>query len=320
MRALLLAAGVVVALAGGAAIRGQASSGAQPWSDELSDNLIFAKSIVLAVGLGVAAGLFRGLAPVARRTARRAGDGAIRRFAPGTVAGHWLLALGVLLALPTGMWQYLGGLLDVSAPIPLYLFYRVHYVGGALILFVVASFLVHWWLTRDRSLLVPRGQWTRHLRGLADELPPYIGALLARLLRLDLRPPLPETGRFTYYETAFSFPTWAVAIALITVSGLVKALRYVYPVPGPVLFWASTLHVAAMVMIALKVLDHLRYTIARWPLVVAMVTSWVSEAYVRARHPAWHREIEQEATPPDVGAAGAPVVPTPAGAIAGSER
>jgi hypothetical protein len=42
-----------------------------------------------------------------------------------------------------------------------------------------------------------------------------------------------------------------------------------------VLFWASTLHVAAMVMIGLKVLDHLRYTLVRWPLMVAAFTGWL---------------------------------------------
>ena len=54
-----------------------------------------------------------------------------------------------------------------------------------------------------------------------------------------------------------------LSIALITVTGIVKALRYLYPIPGPVLFWASTLHVAAMVLIGLKVLDQLRIVLER---------------------------------------------------------
>jgi hypothetical protein len=45
-----------------------------------------------------------------------------------------------------------------------------------------------------------------------------------------------------------------------------------------------------MVLIVIKVLDHLRYTFARWPLLSAMTTTWVSERYARLRHPGW-REV-----------------------------
>lgn len=318
---LLLLVGVLVMLAGAAAILGQATSGAQPWTDELSDNFVFAKSIPFAIGLGVVVGLLMGWPRAARRTARRKGDGAIRRFSPGTAIGHWILAVGFLLALPTGVWQYLGGILDVTAPIPLYLIYRVHYIGGALILFATASFVTYWWLSGDRSLLVPRERWIHHLRGLAHEFPRPLGEAVARVLSLDMRPRPPQTEQFTYYEKVISFPTWAFVIALITVTGLLKAMRYVFPIPGPVLFWASTLHVAAMVLIAIKLLDHMRYTLARWPLMAAMVTTWVSEGYVRLRHPGWHRAIEDAEAAAAPRPAGATVAePTAAGALGGRDR
>jgi cytochrome b561-like protein len=265
-------AAVAVLLGGVAAsaILGQASSGAQPWDSELSDNFVFAKSIPFVLGLGVVAGLLRG---PARSTERRA-DGAVRRFSPWTVVMHGAIIVGILLALPTGAWQYFGGILDVTAPFPLFWSYRVHYIGAAIVLFAIAAFLTAWWVTGDRSLLVPRGAWTGHLRGLVSELPPTIGKRVAAILRVDLRLRPPAPGRFSFYEVAFSFPTWAFVLGLITITGLVKALRYVFPVPGPVLYVASTLHVFAMVLIAAKVLDHLRYTLARWPLVIAIATGW----------------------------------------------
>lgn len=265
---IVLVIGLGTAAAAGWAILAQASSGAQPWSSELSDNFVFARSIPFVLGLGIAAGLLRGRS--ARSKPRP--DGAVRRFSGWTVVMHAAIAVGFLLALPTGAWQYLGGILDVALPVPLFLIYRVHYVGAALVLFAIAAFLSAWWTTGDRGLLIPRGHWTAHLRGLAYELPRPVGTALARVLRLDLRSRPPSAGRFTFYETVVSFPTWAFVLTLITVTGLLKALRYVYPIPGPVLFWASTLHVAAMVMIVVKVLDHLRYTFARWPLMVAMFT------------------------------------------------
>lgn len=283
MRWLLLLVGAALALAAVAAVLAQSNSGAQPWDTELSDNLIFAKLIPFALGLGVVIGLFRGRAT--GDAPRRGTGGAVRRFSPGTVIGHWTTALGFLLALPTGVWQYLGGILDVTAPLPLYVFYRLHYIGAALILVSAAHFVTYWWLSGDRSLMVPRGQWRRSLQGLAHELPRSLGARLARRLGLDLSERPLEAGRFAFYETVVSFPIWIFALALITITGLIKAMRYVYPIPGPLLFWASTLHVAAMVLILIKVLDHLRYTLARWPLMVAMVTTWLSERHVGVRQP-----------------------------------
>jgi cytochrome b subunit of formate dehydrogenase len=294
---LWLSLGVLASLLGLAAIGMRAFAGAQPWDGELSDNFIFAKSIPFTLALGVLIGAMRHTAAPASRRA----DGAIRRFSPGTAAGHWINALGFFLALISGSWQYLRGILEVDAPVPLYLFYRTHYIGATLILFSAANFVTYWALASDHPLRVPKGQWLRHLRGTAHELPSAFGTMLADVIGLDMKRTPPPVERFTYYEKTVSFPLWLFVIALITVTGLIKALRYVYPVPGGVLYWASGLHVAAMVLIAIKLLDHLRYVFGRWPLLVAMCTTWVSERYVQLRHPGWFTEI---ATDPSPGAAG----------------
>jgi hypothetical protein len=279
---LLVAVGLVLTAVGLMTILGQAGSGAQPWSSELSDNFVFIKALPFVLGFGVAVGLLmaRSYGPKVRS------DGAIRRWSPGTVFGHAFLTLGFALALPTGMWQYLGGILDVDLPIPLYLFYRVHYIGASIVLFAATAFVSYLWMTGDRSLLVPRGQWGRHLLGLAYELPPSIRAPYARLLRIDLSRPRPPAGQFTFYEKVVEFPSWSIVLALITITGLIKAARYVVPVPGFVLWLSSTLHVAAMVIIVIKLLDHLRYTFPRWPLMTAIATTWVKDGSLPARRPA----------------------------------
>lgn len=270
---LLVVVGLVLTVVGVMTVLGQAGSGAQPWDNELSDNFVFIKALPFVLGFGVAIGML-----MARTYgAKVRSDGAIRRWSPGTVFGHWVLTLGFVLALPTGMWQYLGGILDVNLPIPLYLFYRVHYIGASIVLFAVAAFVSYLSMTGDRSLLVPRGQWGRHLLGLAYELPPSLRARYAKLLRIDLSQPRPPTEKFTFYEKVVEFPSWSIVLALITVTGLVKAARYLLPVPGFVLWLASTLHVAAMVVIVIKLLDHLRYTFPRWPLLAAITTTWVKE-------------------------------------------
>jgi cytochrome b subunit of formate dehydrogenase len=270
---LLVLAGLGIAVAGVATILGQASAGAQPWSNELADNFIFTKVMPFALGLGVAVGLLGG-GGADRRGVSRA-DGSVRRFSRTSIFLHWLITLGFVLALPTGIWQYLGGILDVSAPVPLYLIYRVHYIGATIILFCLAAFVSYSWMSGDRSLLVPRGQWGSHLRGLMEELPRAITGRIVGPLRVNMQGPAPPAGRFTFYEKVVSFPSWTFALTLITVTGMIKAVRFLVEIPGLVLFLSSTLHVAAMVLIILKVLDHLRYTIARWPFMVAMTTGWL---------------------------------------------
>lgn len=244
---------------------GPAPSGTQPWGTELADNFTLARAIPLTLGLGVLWGIVGGLA--SRGRARGA-----KRFSPAAIALHWILALGFLIALPTGVWQYMGGILDVQGPWPTYLYYRWHYVGAGIILTCVAAVVTYWWITGDRTLVIPRGEWRRHLRGFAQELPRPIGGRLARWLKLDLSQPAGSSGTFSFYEKVFEFPTWTFAIALITVTGIVKAIRYVVPIPGPILFVDSTLHVAAMVLILIKTLDHLRYTLGHWSVMPSMLS------------------------------------------------
>ncbi len=315
-RWLLAGLGVVLTLAGGVAIGGQLSSGAQPWGQLLSDNLVFAKSIPFTIGLGVLVGALWGMATP--RAGGTANADTVRRFSRQTVVMHWITAIGFLLALTTGAWQYLKGLLEATSPIPMQQVYRLHYVGATLLLFCVSSFLAYWSVRGEAQLLVPRGQWIRHLRGLAHELPRPIGGIIAGALGLNMKREAPAVEQFTYYEKTVSFPTWGVVLTLIIVTGTLKAIRYVYPIPGEVLQVASVIHVAAMVLLAAKLLDHLRYVIApaRWPLFVSMFTTRISTAYVRVLHPAWYDRLRQAGRHPT----GTQEEPTPAPVLAAGSK
>ena len=247
---------------------------AQPWGNELDDNFIFVRALPAILGAGVAYGLIGGWLYARRDPARRA-DGAVRRFSPATVWLHALITIGFLIALPTGLWQYMGGILDEQGPLPVFMYYRIHYIGASIILASVAAFLTYWWMTGDRSLVLPLRDWRRYVRGFAMEIDPRLRVWLARLLRLDLGQPAGSSGSFTFYEMTFMFPGWSFAIGLITVTGLLKLLRYAFPIPGTVVFVVSTLHVTAMVLLILLTLDHLRYYLARWPLIVAIFSGWL---------------------------------------------
>lgn len=328
-RRMLLLIAVIATVAGAIGIAIQLASGAQPWGPTLADNMVFAKAIPFTLGFGVALGTVAGLAPgvgtVRRRAATGPGSpagpdegreagGAVRRFSTLTVVMHWIAAVGFLLALVTGVWQYLKGILDVESPVFMPYVYRVHYLGATLLLVAMSTMVAYWLVGGVGGLIPPRGQRIRHLRGLAHELPRPLGSTLAVLLGLNMRREPPPTEQFTYYETTVSFPTWIVLLGLVTITGVLKAMRYVYPIPGDLLWWASTLHVASMVLLAAKTLDHLRYVFApgRWSLLTSMATGWMPARVVRERHPAWHERIEAQQAQPESAPDATPVPgPTP---------
>jgi cytochrome b subunit of formate dehydrogenase len=287
MRHIVIAALGVILWIVGLVISVVLASGNQPWGQTLSDNFMFARSMPFTIGLGVALGYARATWP-SRGDQRRSGF--VRRFGKTTIWLHWLATLAVLLGLATGAWQYLKGLLDVSSPVSMPMVYRVHYIAASLLLLVMALLVTDWWMRGENALRVPKGGGIRTLRGLAHELPRPIGGTLGYMLGLDLRRAPPPTDQFTAYEKAVSFPTWVIALALITITGILKAMRYIYPIPGDILYWVSAIHVGAMVILAIKVLDHFRYVIApsRWAMMGAMVSGWMSARYAQARHPGWH--------------------------------
>jgi cytochrome b subunit of formate dehydrogenase len=317
-RTILLVLGVILFVVGLGVSYGQWGSGIQPWGQLLTDNFLFARSLPFTIGLGIVVGFWRA-SGWRWGTERRASDGAIRRFAPGTVALHALAGVALVGLIATGGWQYLKGLLDADSPIYMGTVYRIHYIAASLLIFVTAAFVTDWLLRGARDLTMGKGQGIRSMRGLAHELPRPIGSSLAYLLGLDLRRAAPPTEQFTYYERAISFPLWELSIGLIILTGVIKAMRYVYPIPGEVLYWVSAVHVGSGVLLGLKLLDHLRYVLApsRWPLMASMASGWVPAGYVQRFHPSWYARITSETAPSSVPASPAPGAPSPAIGSAG---
>ena len=128
----------------------------------------------------------------------------------------------------------------------------------------------------------------------------------------------PDPDEFTFYERTISFPTWELTIGLIILTGVIKAIRYIYPIPGDVLYWVSAVHVGAGVLLGMKFLDHLRYVLApsRWPLMVSMATGWLPEAYVQRFHAGWYARVTSTSTAP--APAPAPASSTPSTAVRGA--
>ena len=316
-RTILLILGVVLLGVGLGVSYTEWASGVQPWGQLLGDNFLFARSLPFTIGLGIVFGLWRASG---WRWGTEVRHGAVRRFAPGTVVLHALAGVSLVVLIATGGWQYLKGLLDAESPIYMATVYRIHYIAASLLIFVTATFVTDWLLRGERSLTLGKGHGVRGMRGLAHELPKPLGSTMAYVLGLDMRRAAPPTEEFTYYERAVSFPAWEVTIGLIILTGVIKAMRYIYPIPGDVLYWVSAVHVGAGVLLGLKLLDHLRYVLApsRWPLMVSMATGWIPEGYVKAFHPGWYARLsstEAAATGSSVSPAAstAPRVAGPAG-------
>jgi cytochrome b subunit of formate dehydrogenase len=293
-RSILLGLGVILFIVGAGVSYAEWASGAQPWGQLLGDNFLFARLLPFTIGLGIVLGFWRA-SGWRWGPERRASDSAIRRFAPGTVLLHAVAGVGLVALIATGGWQYIKGLLDVETPIYMGTVYRVHYLAASVLIFVTSALVTDWWLRGERSLTVGKGQMIRNLRGLAHELPKPLGTTIAYMLGLDLRRAAPATEQFTYYERTISFPTWTIAIGLIIITGVIKAMRYIYPIPGDVLYWTSAIHVGSGVLLGMKLLDHLRYVLApsRWPLMVSMATGWIPAGYVQRFHPGWYARITE---------------------------
>jgi hypothetical protein len=311
-RTLILLAGVILFAVGIGLSYAEWLSGVQPWGQLLTDNFLFTRSLPFTIGLGIAVGFWRASG---WRWGSEQKDNRIRRFAPSTVWLHALAGVALVGLLATGGWQYLKGLLGSDSPIYMGTVYRVHYVAASLLIFVTVAFLTDWLLRGDRSLTLGKGQFIRGMRGLAHELPKPLGAIIGYSLGLDLRRAPPPTEEFTYYERAISFPVWELSVGLIILTGVIKAMRYAYPIPGDVLYWVSAVHVGAGVLLGLKFLDHLRYVLApsRWPLMAAMASGWIPTAYVQRFHAGWYARITS--SPPSPAPAPAPSAPPASRAV-----
>jgi cytochrome b subunit of formate dehydrogenase len=307
-KTIILLAGLILFVVGLALSWAIWLSGVQPWGQLLTDNFLFARSLPFTVGLAIALGYWRA-SGWKSGTEHRAGDQAIRRFAPSTIVLHVLAALAVVTLIATGGWQYLKGLTGSDSPIYMGTVYRIHYIAASLLIFVTVTVVTDWLLRGEKSLTIGKGQFIRTMRGLAHELSKPLGTILGYGLGLDLRRAPPHTEQFTYYERGVSFPTWELAIALIIVTGVIKAMRYIYPIPGDVLYWVSAIHVGSGVLLGLKFLDHLRYVLSpsRWPLMAAIATGWIPAAYVQKFHPGWYVQL----TSTSAGSVPSPTNPVP---------
>jgi cytochrome b subunit of formate dehydrogenase len=106
-----------------------------------------------------------------------------------------------------------------------------------------------------------------------------------------------RTGKYLAAEQTVSYPPWAILIGTIVVTGLIKMMRYVYPMPNTLIASMTVIHDLAAIGIGLMLVIHLLPLLlvpANWPLLLSMFRTTVPLDYVKKRHPAWYRQLTGE--------------------------
>ncbi|HBY96801.1 MAG: hypothetical protein M5U01_33650 [Ardenticatenaceae bacterium] len=303
---LFLATLLWVILAGSAAAQGPGQTpGALPQDALFRASLLLAQALPFIIALGIFAGLYRVRRESARDSAM-AGENAVRRHGRADVGLHWLNAAGILIGLGTAamLLRWVNRVLDTQ------LLYVLHYVGAALIVYALSNFMTHalvgghmglW--PKLREIPEALGELVSYL-GIFHEpgvfgirLPRSIGLPIARLfVTFGIRKPK-DVGKYLATEKVLSFPIWAILVGLIFISGLVKTLRYAWPIPTTLVGTATWVHDLTAIAVLIWLVAHIAPTTLvprNWPLLKSMFTTRVSLDYVKAHHPAWYRQLASD--------------------------
>jgi len=300
---------VVLALGGAAWLFAVGLPPASWTSDRpLLPELVDGSRILLAL---TAAGIVLGLlvAALRRRGRERLVDGEAIRYGGYERLVHWALALGFVLDVVTAAWLLRWAGLPNSADLRPTL-YLVHLIGAGLIV-VAATMFATSSRVRGAGALFPR--W-RDVSPAIARLFGYLGVygqsgafglrlrmvwLQRALAALGVKP-LEREKKFLAVEKVFSFTPLAALALIVVVTGLIKAARYFFVVPGDVLYWTTWLHDLSLWLTLVVVGLHLAaiFLVPRnWPGIRAMLTGRMSLHVVEEEFPAWADELRTREAP-----------------------
>lgn len=202
---------------------------------------------------------------------------------------HWSVAISTFLLIFSGLGQlplYKRYMVDqlpgLSWASNFYVTLLIHYVAAAWLVFASIMHVVYHALRKEFDLLPRRGD--------LKESWVVIKAMFGRGKEPPADKYLPEQ-RVAYVYIAFS-------LLLVIVTGFIKVLKN-FPsitLPYPVWQWATNLHNVGTVLVILGVIAHLAAFALKpnRPLILSMITGYVSEEYARHRHPLWYNRIKSK--------------------------
>jgi cytochrome b subunit of formate dehydrogenase len=267
-------------------------------------NLIFARLVPFIAGGAIALAL---LQRHWLRTLERHTADSLQRHGWTEVLTHWLNATGIVFGLITAIWL----LKWVHNPASLRTTYILHFVGAGFSLAAVAHHLAYQLVGGGRGL-VPRARSdvksalgeTASYTGVYRGMPGVFGIQLPQAVRRPFQQVLrrfnivPEPAdKYLATEKVISYPIWAVLVGVIVVTGVIKALRYEYGMPGWLLQFVSLLHDWATYFIIAFLAFHVAALVLvprNWPLLKSMFTTRISRRYAQEHLPRWPEAGEAE--------------------------
>jgi len=271
-------------------------------------NVDGSRILIVLTAAGIVLGIV--VAALRRRGPDRIVDGQAIRYRGYERLVHWALALGFILDFATAAWLLrwfgLPNSIDLRPAL-----YVAHFIGAGLIVLAATMFATSS-RVRGAGALFPR--W-RDVGPAIARLFGYLGvygesgALGMRLRMVWLQRalaavgirPSPREKKFLAVEKVFSFTPLAALTLIVVVTGLIKAARYFFVVPGDVLYWTTWLHDLSVWLTLIVVGLHLAaiFLVPRnWPGIKAMLTGRMSLHVIEEEFPAWAEELRtREARP-----------------------
>jgi cytochrome b subunit of formate dehydrogenase len=232
-------------------------------------------------------------------------DGEVVRYTGYQRLAHWALAIGFILDFGTAAWLLRWVNLETTIDNRPAL-YVIHFIGAGLIVLggitIATSSRI-----RGQSALFPR--W-RDVSPAIARLFGYLGTygepgFLGMKLKMDWLAnglaaigikPAKREGKFLAVEKVLSFTPLAILAAIVIVTGLIKAARYFFVVPGDVLYWTTWLHDLSTWLTLIVVGVHIIaiFLVPRnRPGIGAMLRGRISLRHVEEEFPAWADELRQ---------------------------
>lgn len=271
-----------------------------PTSAIFQVNALGIKLLLLALAAGIAFGLLR--APFFRARPDLRKEKSVQRHSVATAVLHWVNAAAFLLGIYTAavLLRWIGD------PFGLTNIYILHYVAAGLIFFALGAVAMNAFTygTTSRHRVIPTAA---DFREFGAEILGYLGVRGDRgffgfFPSHGKHPPLASSGdKYTATERVMSYPLWVIVVTVLVVTGVIKALRYIYPIPNSWLTVVTPLHdIAAYATVVMLILHAGAVLVIKtnWPLLRSMATTRQDLAYAREHHAQWLKDLEAGEAPP----------------------
>jgi cytochrome b subunit of formate dehydrogenase len=269
-----------------------------------NDAVLLARVLPLVAALGIGFGIWQGKLSM-RQPKSSPNSPFVIRHDFGTVVSHWINAIGFIGGIITGAIV----LRWLQRPDEMRGVFAIHYVAASLMVFGVSSHLSQHTVTGGLGLL-PRT--LKDVREGLGELVEYAGIFgpagaafrvkLPEIIRetfaetfrsFGIAPPK-KLGKYLPAEKSFSYVPWAIVVAVMVVTGLIKSFRYLYPIPPTFIASVTSVHdLFAYLSVAMLVIHLAAVSLAprNWPLLGSMFTMRVNRQHVQQWHPLWFKEL-----------------------------